>query len=213
MVVRYLQLPSVPGILRGQWPGVLSRWHHAAFYQWLQWHTAQAGRLPGAQCPHLDWEWHRWAARVKEDPKQKQLVSLCQLDGLFPVRITFHLVAAGIAQQVWQQFGTGSKVPHGKPDQCYSAVAHRVWGSTVSRYHAFALTSFLARMQLMIHITDIRERSVAVLLCKIPHLPKQLRIRVEIADFHLQLLQLEMQCNVSPFNIKQWQNAQKTTTN
>ena len=51
-----LQLPSVPGTPRGQWPRVQSRWHHAAFYQWLQWHTAPAGGLPGARCPRLGWE-------------------------------------------------------------------------------------------------------------------------------------------------------------
>lgn len=120
-----LLLPSVPGRLRGQWPRVLSRWHHVAFYQWLQWHTALAGRLPGALCPRLGWEWHRWAATVRGEPKT---TTVCQSvsDGWFPVMTALHLAAAGMALEVWHQFGRDSCLISysfficGKPDHCYS---------------------------------------------------------------------------------------------
>ena len=71
-----LPLPSVPGRPRGQWPRVPSQWHHAAFYQWLQWHTAPAGRLPGARCPRLGWEWHQRAARVKRGIQNNNSLSV-----------------------------------------------------------------------------------------------------------------------------------------
>ena len=139
-----LPLPSVPGRLRGQWPRVLSRWHHVAFYQWLQWHTAPAGTLPGALCPRLGWEWHRWAARVREESKT---TTVCQSVSLRWIVSHHDHFPFSIALEVWQQFGRGSKVPHclfifffsfcGKPDHFYSA-----W------------FSFLVRRQLMLHNKD-----------------------------------------------------------
>lgn len=107
-----LQLPSVPGRLRGQWPRVQSRWHHAVFYQWPQWHTAPAGRSPKALCLRLGWVWRRWAVKVKGGIQNNTLsdfVRLCQIDRLFPSTTTSYLVAPGIAQEAWQQSGSAAK--------------------------------------------------------------------------------------------------------
>lgn len=110
-----LQLPSVPGRLRGQWPRVQSRWHHVVFYQWPQWHTAPAGKLPKALCLRLGWVWRRWAVKVKGGIQNNTLsdfVRFCQIDRLFPSTTTSYLVAAGIAQEAWQQSGSATLLVH-----------------------------------------------------------------------------------------------------